>query len=553
MRFRAFIVSLACFSAVAVTSCRQSGYEKLESATRLAAERPDSAFGLLREIDYNSLSSDSLKARYALTKAMTNLRVGRSLITDTLLEDAAVYYLSAGDTANWVISSQLLSGHELYQGNGDAAVQRLEAVRSNLDNPTLLWDTYIHLFELTLNLQRFPEAYRYAAWLVNHTNVPEHIIKFQTAKAGSKYLNGETSEALSIMDSVRTSAVFEKVSPQIADEFMEEYALILDGAGQSAKALAIFDSLQKRSDDKSSDREIEFMISRAQCYANAGNPMKANQLLDSINHDATQGVFELYSYIAMLKAALQYQETGRIPGYFLTKVAKNIHRAHMRTLYDRQTALESVVELNDDNYNLKIERQRLWLVILVISIIVLITGVVVSIVLTRRKRKMVEAEERAETLTQMLKDMENAEKSKDNSPSESKLKAALLRQLGIFKAFAGTPNAQSIDALKRISTVGNGGKSPESIVDWNDFYAMIDNIFDGFHSKLTASYPDLFNDKEQQIIVLVKAGFSTKEIGVLTEQSSATIYTRKSVIRKKLQTPDDGDFTAQLDKLFQAS
>jgi DNA-binding NarL/FixJ family response regulator len=60
----------------------------------------------------------------------------------------------------------------------------------------------------------------------------------------------------------------------------------------------------------------------------------------------------------------------------------------------------------------------------------------------------------------------------------------------------------------------------------------------------------MFNDKEQQIIVLLKAGFSTKEISVLTEQSSATIYTRKSVIRKKLATPEDGDFTAQLDAQF---
>lgn len=85
------------------------------------------------------------------------------------------------------------------------------------------------------------------------------------------------------------------------------------------------------------------------------------------------------------------------------------------------------------------------------------------------------------------------------------------------------------------------------MVDWTEFYRMIDTLYDGFHAKLIKKYPDTFNDKEQQIIVLLKAGFSTKEIGVLTEQSSATIYTRKSVIRKKLGTSENGDFIAQLE------
>ena len=81
-------------------------------------------------------------------------------------------------------------------------------------------------------------------------------------------------------------------------------------------------------------------------------------------------------------------------------------------------------------------------------------------------------------------------------------------------------------------------------------YSMIDDLYEGFHSKLLNAYPDTFTDKELQIIALLKAGFSTKEIGVLTEQSSATVYVRKTSIRKKLHTPENGDFIAQLDDLF---
>ncbi|MFG6392416.1 MAG: hypothetical protein K1V76_08965, partial [Candidatus Amulumruptor sp.] len=128
------------------------------------------------------------------------------------------------------------------------------------------------------------------------------------------------------------------------------------------------------------------------------------------------------------------------------------------------------------------------------------------------------------------------------------LKAALLRQLGIFKTFAGIPTQQSRDALRKISAIGTDGASIETLVDWTQFYQMIDSLYDNFHTRLTTAHPGLFNDKEQQIIVLLKAGFSTKEIGVLTEQSSATIYTRKSVIRKKLNiTEDSGDIIAHIE------
>ena len=73
---------------------------------------------------------------------------------------------------------------------------------------------------------------------------------------------------------------------------------------------------------------------------------------------------------------------------------------------------------------------------------------------------------------------------------------------------------------------------------------MIDELYDGFHKRLMARYPGLFTEKEVQIICLLRADFSTKEIGVLTEQSSATIYVRKSAVRKKLGAAEGADIVA---------
>lgn len=518
-----------------MAGCSGKSTDRLGTASRLVSVRPDSAYTILHDIDFNTLDSDSLKARYILTKAIANLRVGRSLVTDTLLDDAAAYYFSVGDTADWVVASQLLSGYDLMRGESGAAMRRLEEMLPRINSRELRWDTYIHLLEVSLNSGDYTSAYNYAEWLSRNTDVPEQILKFGTAKGASLYMQGRHSEALAVFDSIIVSGIAGKVNPKVSREFYQEYAEILDGSGQSRKAIAVIDSLENI------DR-VERLLSLAQFYANSGNTDKAKEYLDSINHDATQSVFEIYASIAMLKAALQFKESGRFPSELMHKVTKNMQLNYRFAQFDRQTALESVMELNDDNYELKLQRQRLWLLVSGISIVMIVCGITVYFVLNRRKQRMVEAEERVETLEQMLRDTERA----DSSDSD-KLKAVLLHQLGIFKIFAGTPTPQSRDALKKISAVGNGGESIESLVDWEDFYSMIDNLYDGFHTKLLDKYPDTFNDKERQIIVLLKAGFSTKEIGVLTEQSSATIYTRKSVIRKKLGTPENGDFIAQID------
>lgn len=533
-----------------IAGCGGSSSDKLTMAMRLSSERPDSAYAILRDIDYNDLDADSLKAKYILAKAMTNIRVGRSLITDTLLNDAAVYYLSAGDTANWVIASQLLSGYDFMRGDTPSALSRLSEMIPKIKNPELLWDTYIHKLEVSMNSESYAEAYECADWLLRHTNVPEQILKFANAKGAARYMQGNFAEALAVYDSIIGTGAVEKVKPEVAGDFYCDYAEILDGAGYSAKAIAVMDSLGRHGEPVDGVEKVSRMFSLAQFYANSGDTGKAAELLDSINHDGVKSVLEAYASVGMLKAALEFKRTGHFPAMLMHKITKNMHRNYRFAQFDRQTAMESVIELNNDNYELKLQRQRLWLLVAAITLLVIVSGAIVNFVLSRRKQRMIDAEERAETLERMLKDTEKAEEGRDASADSDKLKAAMLRQLGIFKTFAGTPTPQSRDALKKISTAGNGGNTIESLVDWQDFYGMIDNLYDGFHAKLIEKYPGTFNDKEQQIIVLLKAGFSTKEIGVLTEQSSATIYTRKSVIRRKLGTPENGDFIAQLDELI---
>lgn len=540
-----YLCMLFVLPVVAVlASCSDSPSEKLAAATGLSASRPDSAYVLLRQIDLNDFDADSLKAKYILTKAMTNLRVGRSLITDTLLNDAATYYYSAGDTTNWAIASQLLSGYDFIRGDADAAIERLEAMIPRIRNRELLWDTHIHLLELAMNSQRYGDAYGYADWLLNHTDVPEHRLKYASVKGAARYMQGEYRNALEIFDSIRGESLDKLAGHENTSDFYLEYAEILDGAGRSADAVSVIDSLYARKGELSDVEKVCYKVDKAQYLANSGRAEEALRLLESINHENTQSVSEVYSYIGMLKAALQFRQTGRFPGDMAHRTTKTLHRNFQLSQYDRQTALDSVIELNEDKTSLQLQKQRLWLLVCGILLLLLSGGVAVYVILSKRKQRLIEADERIETLSRMVREADDP----DRTDRETLLKRMVLKQLGILKTFASVPTPQSEEALRKISNVGFTSESPNpQLVDWDSLFTMVDELYDGFHSKLLVSFPEIFTDKEIQLICLLKADFSTKEISFLTGQSSASVYVRKSAIRKKLGTPGNGDFMAQIE------
>lgn len=120
----------------------------------------------------------------------------------------------------------------------------------------------------------------------------------------------------------------------------------------------------------------------------------------------------------------------------------------------------------------------------------------------------------------------------------------MLQQLGIIKMVAETPTQQNREMLRKLSSVESD--SAGSLVNWKSVYGMIDNLYSGFYSRLHERHGGVLTDKEEQIIALMVAGFSTKEISVITGQTVATIYVRKSSVRKKIGVPEKEDIVAFL-------
>ena len=119
------------------------------------------------------------------------------------------------------------------------------------------------------------------------------------------------------------------------------------------------------------------------------------------------------------------------------------------------------------------------------------------------------------------------------------LRRAMLQLLGLIKMVAETPTEQNREMLRKISSIESD--TDGELVNWNDVFELINTLYPGFYDNLHAAYGGILTLKEEQIIVLMVAGFSTKEISVITGQTTSTIYVRKSSIRKKLGVPEKED------------
>lgn len=203
------------------------------------------------------------------------------------------------------------------------------------------------------------------------------------------------------------------------------------------------------------------------------------------------------------------------------------------------------IQRESEESALKIENKRLILrakndrqmatIVIIVFVGLLISGISIWYALNR-KRNAIEAEEQMETLQKMVDELRSSDLP---SPEQESLRRSMLQQLSIIKMVAETPTEQNREMLRKIYSIDSNTKG--AIVNWNNVFEIIDNIYTGFYSRLNRRYGDTLSDKEQQIIVLMAAGFSTKEISVITTQTSATIYVRKSSIRKKLGIQEKED------------
>lgn len=538
---RTLLYLLLAFLLLAPASCSgpaSKGADSIADAERLLPSDPDSALTILESLDPSDLSADSLKARLHYLKAYGHMKLNRSMVGDSLITFAYNYYRGK-DIVKDIRSSMALAWYKFWVGDTPGSIAMLDSLAGLHDVPD-------SLMAQTLRIRVLLGASEYQGQQI--ISLAKRLYQMETdslRQIEAKYMlmggylyAGNVDSALNISTELIDYARRHKRGDW-EFQYTAERALLLSEAGREDESDSLIGEIFRKAGPENGGADLLHFqyalnaLNRGDVRSAVGHIAIADSLAYKMRGD-DDSYFRSYSN--MLHAMVDFKQTGRIK---LMQIAGLNNRQNER--FNRMKASQWESErgaLRQQNraLELKAENQHKTVIILIISLAaLLILGGSAWIIITRRQRER-DNEERIEALQKMVDEYRSAPEQAPETTDSSAMRGVMLKQLGIIKMVAETPTEQNREMLRKISAID--GHTNGGLVDWQKVFELIDSLYSGFYTRLHRKYGTVLNLKEEQIIVLMLAGFSTKEISVITAQTTATVYVRKSSIRKKLSIPE---------------
>lgn len=542
---RKLIYILIAVFVLGVASCSKSMSrynEALDKAEKLMRSSPDSALAMLDAIDPSELKQDSLQAKYHYLKGYGHLSRNRSMIGDSLIRIAHEYYRGK-DVVRDVRSGMVMAWYKFWVGDTPGALAMLDSLSSlrNVPDSVMVQTLRVRVLLGASEYQGRP--------LVPHAKRLHQMETDSMRRIEARYMllsayeyAGETDSALYLADELIDYARSHKWGDK-QFLFELERAQLLTENGRSAESdELISDIFRKAGPDNGAADLLYFQYAiNALNNGDVGRAARNLALADSVAGKIRKDDDAYYrSYSNLLNAIIDFKKTGSIKLTHINSLNNRQNERFNRVKASQWESERGALRQQNRALALKAESEHKTVVILVISLVALIVIVGAVWVIRLRRHRERENEERIEALQKMVDEYKAAPAKQDAEIKDSAaLRGAMLRQLGIIKMVAETPTEQNREMLRKISSIE--GETGGELVDWRNVFEMIDNLYSGFYGKLHAEYGSALTLKEEQIIVLMVAGFSTKEISVITGQTTSTIYVRKTSVRKKLGVPEKED------------
>lgn len=537
------------FVIVALASCSKPEARhdrEIGQAERLMECNPDSALAILEAIDPSDLKVDSLKAKFHYLKAYGHMSANRSMVGDSLISFAHNYYRGK-DIVKDIRSGMAYAWYKFWVSDTRGSI-------AMLDSLTVLPDVPDSLMIGILRTRVLLGASEYQGQQIIQLAEKLYKLEADTLKKieakymllGGYFYAGKIDSALYINDELIDYARNRKQGDK-QFVFTAERAQLLTEAGREDESDRLIGEIFSNAGSDNGAADLLY-FQYAINALNRGDIGPAAQYLaiaDSLAFKM-RGNDNAYfrSYSNMLHAIIDFKQTGRIKLIQIAGLNNRMNERINRLKASQWESERDALHQRNRALALKAESRQKTVIILVLCIAAfLILGGSAWIIRTRRQRER-DKEERIEALQKMVDEYKSAPAQETEKAGSSALRGIMLKQLGIIKMVAETPTEQNREMLRKISSID--GETNGELVDWGKVFELIDNLYSGFYSRLRRQYGDLLSQKEEQIIVLMAAGFSTKEISVITGQTTSTIYVRKSSIRKKLGVPEKDDIVAFL-------
>ena len=509
---------------------------------------PDSAMAILDQIDASNFKADSLRAKYHYLLAYGHMKQNRSMIGDSLVSFAHKYY-SGKDVIRDVRSGTAYAWYKFWVGDTPGAIAMLDSIvrlpnlPDSLVAPTLRIRVLLGTSEYQ-GITLLPFARRLVA--IEHDTLRQIEAKYMLLSA---YENAEKLDsALLLSEELIEYARLHKWGDKHFI-FELEQSQILGEMGRTDESNKVVKRLFKTSSPDNGAADI-LHLQLAMNSLNSGNlslAAKELAIADSFaialrNEDDT---YYYRSYSNLLRTMIDFKQNGKMKLGHVTGLTNRQQERYNRAKASQWESERSALQQQSRALALKSENQQKTVVILIIALFAFMITVCAAWIIRQRRLRERENEERAEALQKMVDELKStpAQMPEEDHTPEA-LRRAMLQQLGIIKMVAETPTEQNREMLRKISSIESDTEG--ELVNWNNVFEVINTLYSGFYDKLQSSYGEVLTAKEKQIIVLMVAGFSTKEISVITGQTTSTIYVRKSSIRKKLGVPEKEDIVTFL-------
>ena len=507
----------------------------------------DSAMAILDDIDPSNLKVDSLHAKYHYLLAFGHMRQNRSMIGDSLVGFAHNYY-SGKDIVRDLRSGTAYAWYKFWMGDTPGAIDMLDSIVSLSNVPD-------SLIAPTLRIRVLLGASEYQG----ETLIPfaKRLVAIEPdtiRQIEAKYMLLSAYEYAEKLDSalLLSNELIEYArSHKWGDKqfmFELELAQILGEMRRTDESNEVVEGIFKKSSPDNGAADYLHM-QLAMNALNAGNISRAGKELaiaDSFAVKFRKDDDTYYrSYSNLLRAMIDFKQTGKMKLVHVNGLNNRQHERYNRAKASQWESERSALQQRSRALALKSESQHKTVVILIIALFAFLIAVCAVWIIRQRRLRERENEERAEALQKMVDELKSAPAPKQTEVhTPEALRRAMLQQLGIIKMVAETPTEQNREMLRKISSIESdtGGE----LVNWNNVFELINTLYSGFYDKLQDAYGEILTAKEKQIIVLMVAGFSTKEISVITGQTTSTIYVRKSSIRKKLGVAEKEDIVTFL-------
>ena len=555
MKNKLHLLALGAVALLLLASCSvRRDRERIEAAEALLYSNRDSVELLLRQVERPDRLDDEHLAKYWFITCDLHANSMQSLSEDSMICWAADYFRKQWLEEHGDARAMMLSGLDeamYYWWNNDKEKAQMVLQRQKGYADEVAELTGEHLWQVIVLRVSAELAMRdYKFELVR--DYTETLIALDDGKAihldeVERVYNALAIVYFSLGEYDKMEQCFEKAIANAADSAFvvnvvrRNYADLLGEIGQTDRAIRMLEDLTEQYRKAENWLQVESLYSLSHLWLNKGNKQRAEQYMreaeelfakykESSEFDpATEAAFLAHRQV------LEYAQKGSY--HFFPLVQYHNHWSEKDYVRFRvaEAKERSIRDLRERNLYLTISRQRQMLFIVVLlfagaGAILLVWGLN-----RRRKRQLLQKEEEIETLRNLL--------TRHNS-AEADVQQLMLRQLGLIRTIAGAPTEANQHLLAQLTAINESKAS--ALIDWQSIYCTIDGAYNGFYSRLMSNHGDTLNEKEIQLCCLLRAGFSTKEINMLTRQSLQTIYQRKTQIRQKLGLQEADDIADRL-------